>query len=62
MKKNPHAQALGRLTKGIKKTLTPEQREEKAKLLGEARKKRWPVKEVEFTNIRRSKAEKSSPG
>lgn len=40
---NPHASALGKLAKGIPKTLTPEQREFRRRQLEEARKKRWLV-------------------
>lgn len=42
MKKNPHAQALGRMARGIPKTLTPEQRAARRLLLAECRKRRWP--------------------
>jgi len=38
---NKAAQALGRLAKGVKKTLTREEIEKRTKRLTEARKKRW---------------------
>jgi hypothetical protein len=42
MKKNPHAAALGRLSKGKKKTLTTEERAARAKRMAKARLSRWP--------------------
>jgi hypothetical protein len=42
--KNPAAVALGRLAAGIPKTLSAEQRADRAEQLAEARKKRWPKK------------------
>lgn len=41
MAKNKAAQALGRLCKGVPKTLTEEQREAKRVLLAKLRKRRW---------------------
>jgi hypothetical protein len=41
MTKNKHAVALGRLGKGIKKTLTDEQREAQRLRLNKARELRW---------------------
>ncbi len=41
---NRAAQALGRRAKGVPKTLTPEQREQRRRQLAEARKKRHPKK------------------
>lgn len=42
MKKNKHASALGKLSKGKKKTLTKEEREARAERLSIARLSRWP--------------------
>lgn len=39
--KNPHAQALGRLGKGKKKTLTKAERKRRKESLAKAREKRW---------------------
>ena len=41
---NKHAQALGRLSKGVPRKFTPETIEKLKKRLAEARKKRWPKK------------------
>lgn len=41
---NKAAQALGRLGKGKRKTLTKAERKRRAERIAEARKKRWPVK------------------
>lgn len=38
---NKHAQALGKLNKGKKKVLTPEESQARRDRLAEARKKRW---------------------
>jgi hypothetical protein len=38
---NPHAQALGRLAKGIRKRLTPAERERRRAQLARVRKRRW---------------------
>ena len=43
---NKAAQALGRLAKGKKKTLTDEERKRRSLRLAELRKKRWPAKVV----------------
>jgi hypothetical protein len=40
--KNKAAQALGRMGKGIKKTLSDDERHKRSLRLKEARKKRWP--------------------
>ena len=42
--KEPAAVALGRLTRGIPKRLTPEERERRRLALAAARSKRWPQK------------------
>ena len=41
MKKNPHAQALGKLSAGIPRKTSPEVQEQRRKQLAEVRKKRW---------------------
>jgi len=41
---NKHAQELGKLNKGRKKTLSLEDRHRKAKILAISRLKRWPKK------------------
>jgi hypothetical protein len=41
------ASALGKLGRGKRKTLTPEQRQRQAERLAEARKKRWPKESQE---------------
>ena len=46
---NKHAQALGRLAKGKKKTLTKSERERRRKRLAKAREKRWPDYEPDDT-------------
>jgi hypothetical protein len=43
---NKAAQELGRLGKGKKKTLSPEEIERRKKRLAYAREKRWPKKET----------------
>lgn len=40
--KNPHAAALGRLARGVRKTITQAEREARRLRLAEARKSRWP--------------------
>lgn len=42
---NKAAQSLGKLGKGVPKTLTAKERRRRAKSLAKARKKRWPVKQ-----------------
>ena len=42
---NRAAQSLGKLGKGIPKTLTAKERRRRAKSLADARKNRWPVKQ-----------------
>lgn len=42
--KNPHAQALGKLSKGKKKTLTKAERQRRKGRMAKAREKRWPKK------------------
>lgn len=42
---NKAAQSLGKLGKGVPKTLTAKERRRRAKSLADARKKRWPVKQ-----------------
>ena len=42
---NKAAQSLGKMGKGVPKTLTAKERRRRAKSLAEARKKRWPVKQ-----------------
>jgi len=44
MKKNKHASALGKLSKGKKKDISQKEREARAKRMAEARKSRWPKK------------------
>ena len=41
---NPHASALGKQAKGVKKTMTPEAVAARQDNLIAARKKRWPAK------------------
>jgi hypothetical protein len=44
MTKNKHAVALGKLGRGIKKTLTDEQKEAQRVRLAKARERRWTKK------------------
>jgi len=42
---NKAAQSLGKMGKGVPKTLTAKERRRRARSLAEARKRRWPVKQ-----------------
>lgn len=49
---NKAAQSLGKMGKGVPKTLTAKERRRRAKSLADARKNRWPVKQNAEREVR----------